>query len=36
MPRFFSKKRLKPAAENNPVKYMRYAVDEIVMVVIGI
>ncbi len=36
MLRFFSKIRLKLAAENKPVKYMRYAIGEIVLVVIGI
>ena len=36
MLRFFSKIRLKLAAENKPVKYMRYALGEIVLVVIGI
>ena len=33
---FFSKIRLKLAAENKPVKYMRYALGEILLVVIGI
>ena len=36
MLRFFSKIRLKLAAENRPVKYMRYAIGEILLVVIGI
>ena len=36
MLRFFSKIRLKLAAENSPVKYIRYAIGEIVLVVIGI
>ena len=36
MLRFFSKIRLKLAAENRPVKYIRYAIGEIVLVVIGI
>ena len=36
MLRFFSKIRLKLAAENKPVKYIRYAIGEIVLVVIGI
>lgn len=36
MLRFFSKIRLKLAAENKPIKYLRYAIGEIVLVVIGI
>ena len=36
MLRFFSKMRLKLAAENKVSKYLRYAVGEIVLVVIGI
>ncbi len=36
MLRFFSKIRLKLSVENKPVKYMRYAIGEIVLVVIGI
>jgi len=34
--RFFSKMRYKLAAENRPVKYLRYAIGEIILVVIGI
>lgn len=33
---FFRKIRKKMAGDNNPMKYMRYAVGEIVLVVIGI
>nr|WP_321353757.1 hypothetical protein [uncultured Draconibacterium sp.] len=36
MLRFFSKMRYKLAAENRVAKYMRYAVEEILLVVIGI
>ncbi len=36
MLRFFSKIRYKFAAENRPVKYLRYAIGEILLVVIGI
>ncbi len=36
MLRFFSKIRLKLAAKNKPVKYLRYAIGEIILVVIGI
>ena len=33
---FFRKTRKKLADENKPLKYMRYAIGEIVLVVIGI
>lgn len=36
MLRFFSKIRYKLAAENKPMKYTRYAIGEIILVVIGI
>ena len=36
MLRFFSKIRFKFAAENRPAKYLRYAIGEILLVVIGI
>ena len=36
MLRFFSKIRYKLAAENKPMKYTRYAIGEILLVVIGI
>jgi len=36
MLRFFSKMRYKLAAENRPAKYVRYAIGEILLVVIGI
>jgi hypothetical protein len=36
MLRFYNKIRFKLAAENKPVKYLRYAIGEIVLVVIGI
>ena len=36
MIRFFSKMRLKLAAENKVGRYLRYAVGEILLVVIGI
>lgn len=36
MLRFFSKMRYKLAAENRAAKYLRYAVGEILLVVIGI
>jgi hypothetical protein len=33
---FFRKTRKKMADDNRPIKYMRYAIGEIVLVVIGI
>jgi len=33
---FFRKTRKKMAYDNRPIKYMRYAIGEIVLVVIGI
>ena len=36
MVNFFRKTRKKMAGDNKPLKYMRYAIGEIVLVVIGI
>ncbi len=36
MLRFFSKRRYQLAAENRAAKYLRYAIGEILLVVIGI